>query len=77
MSVNLPPGVPIGNIPLMPPPHGQKSDFNAPAHAVKSLVILNTVWLPLMITVLLIRFLSRQWVSRQKFALDDGRYIDK
>ncbi|KAF2790577.1 hypothetical protein K505DRAFT_364584 [Melanomma pulvis-pyrius CBS 109.77] len=33
MSMKLPPGVPIGNIPLVAPPPGQKSNFNVPAHA--------------------------------------------
>ncbi|PVH99411.1 hypothetical protein DM02DRAFT_656464 [Periconia macrospinosa] len=72
MAMKLPPGVPIEDIPLIPPPHGQKPDFNAPAHAVKSLVILNAVWLALMITVVSIRFISRQLISKQKFALDDA-----
>ncbi|KAL1612154.1 hypothetical protein SLS60_000378 [Paraconiothyrium brasiliense] len=71
-SYKIPPGVPIENIPLMTPPNGQKPDFNAPAHAAKSLIVLNAVWLALMIIVVFVRFVSRQWISRQKFALDDG-----
>jgi hypothetical protein len=72
MSMKLPPGVSIEDVPLIAPPPGQKPDFNAPARAVKSLVILNAVWLALMVIIVSIRFISRQWIAKQKFALDDG-----
>lgn len=63
----------LADLPLLPPPPGQQSDFEAPAEDATVLWVVAILTTFLALLVVLVRFCAKLIVSKQKLSWDDGK----
>ncbi len=63
----------FANMPLMAPPAGQQSNFDAPAHDATTVWVITLITISMAFLAVTMRFLVKLFVSKQKLSWDDGK----